>query len=61
MSDVFRKDRSLGFRAVAEEVNLDRDIIRRLLREELYMGNVCAEIVPKLLSDEQKKVTRNCV
>jgi len=53
--DVIRKDRKLGVQAVAEEVNLGRESIRRILREELNMRNVCAKMVPKLLSDEQKE------
>ena len=53
--DVIRKDRRLGVRAVAEEVNLDRGRVRRILREELSMRKVCAKMVPKLLSDEQKE------
>ena len=31
--DVFRKDGMLGVRAVAEEVNLDRESVRRILRK----------------------------
>jgi len=31
--NVTRRDRSLGVRAVAEEVNLDRESVRRILRE----------------------------
>ena len=53
--DVIRKDRRLGVRAVAEEVNLDRESVQRILREELNMRNVCAKMVPKVLSDEQKE------
>jgi len=53
--DVIRKDKTLGVRAVAEEVNLDRESVRRILKEELNMRKVCAKMVPKLLSDEQKK------
>jgi transposase len=37
MRDMFRKDRRLGVRAVAEEVNLERESVRRILREELNM------------------------
>jgi len=51
---VIRKDRRLGVRTVAEEVNLDRKIVRQILREELNMRKFCAQMVPKLLSDEQK-------
>jgi len=53
--DVFRKDRRLGVRAVAEKVNLDRESVRRILREELNMKKVCAKMDPKLLSEEQKE------
>jgi len=59
--DVIRKDRRLGVRAVAEEVNLDRESVRRILREELNMRKVCAKMVPKLLSDEHKERGRNCL
>jgi len=51
--NVIRKDRRLGVRA--EEVNLDRESVRQILREELNMRKVCAKMVPKLLSDEQKE------
>jgi predicted transcriptional regulator len=37
MRDVIPKDRRLGVRAVAEEVNLDRESVRRILRKELNM------------------------
>jgi len=53
--DVIRKEGRLGVRAIAEEVSLDREIVRRILREELKMRKVCAKMVPKLLSDEQKE------
>jgi hypothetical protein len=43
--DVIRKDRRLGVRAVAEEVNLDRESVRRILREELNTRKVCAKMV----------------
>ena len=52
--DVIRKDRRLGVWAVAEEVSLDRESVQQILREELNMRKVCAKMVPKLLSDEQK-------
>jgi hypothetical protein len=52
---VIRKDRRLGVRAVAEKVNLDRESVLRILTEELNMTKVCAKMVPKILSDEQKE------
>jgi len=53
--DVIRKDRRLGVRAVVEEVNLDRESVQRILGEELNMRKVCAKMIPKVLSDEQKE------
>ena len=53
--DVIRKDWRSGVRAVAEEVSLDRESVRRNLREEFNMKNVCAKVVPKVLSVEQKE------
>jgi hypothetical protein len=50
MRDVIRKDRRLGVRAIAEEVNLHRKSIRQILRKELNMRKLCAKMVPKLLS-----------
>jgi len=34
---------------------LDRESVLQILREELNMRKVCAKMVPKLLSDEQKE------
>ena len=53
--DVIRKGRRLDVRAVAEEVNLDRESVRRILAEELNMRKICAKMVRKLLSDEQNE------
>jgi len=36
LRDVIRKDRRLGVRAVAEEVDLDRESVRRILRPRLH-------------------------
>jgi len=53
LRDVIRKDRRLGVLVVAEEVNLVRENVQRIIREELNMKKVCAKMVPKLLSDER--------
>ena len=34
---------------------MDGESFRQILREELNMRKVCAKMVPKLLSDEQKE------
>ena len=34
---------------------MDRESVRRILKEDLNMRKICAKIVPKLLSEEQKE------
>jgi len=35
-------------------VNIDREIVRKILTEDLNMRKVCAKMVPKELTEEQK-------
>ena len=55
MRDLIRKDRRLGVQAVAEQVCLDRESVQQILMEELQMRKVCAKMVPKVLSADQKE------
>ena len=41
--------------SIAEQVNIDKETIRKILTEDLYMRKVCAEMVPKELTKEQKQ------
>ena len=50
-----RNDLRLGVRAINEAVNLDRESVRRIVTEELQMRKICAKVVPKVLSHEQKQ------
>lgn len=47
-------DRRLTVRQVAEELNLGKTVVHEILRNELQMKKICAKIVPKLLSPDQK-------
>ena len=40
---------------MAEQVNVDRETFRRILTEDLDMRKVCAKMVPKELTEEQKQ------
>jgi histone-lysine N-methyltransferase SETMAR len=40
---------------MAEELNLDRKTVRKILTEDLGMRKVSAKMVPRILSDEQKQ------
>ncbi|XP_074170634.1 COX assembly mitochondrial protein 2 homolog isoform X1 [Rhinolophus sinicus] len=49
------QNRRLTLRSIAEQVNIDRETVRKILTENLGMRKVCAEMVPKELTDEQKQ------
>jgi hypothetical protein len=40
---------------MAEELNLDRETVRKILTADLGMRTVPAKMVPKMLSDDQKQ------
>ena len=42
-------------RSIAEQVNIDRETVRKILTEDLDMRKVCAKMVPKELTKEQKQ------
>jgi len=45
----------LTVRSIAEQVNIDRETVRKILTEDLGMRKVCAKMVPKELTEEQKQ------
>jgi len=55
---VLDRDRRLSVRLLAEEVGLPKTDVHRIITEDLHMRKICAKLVPKNLSDEQKD---NCV
>jgi len=50
-----RKIRRLTVRSIAQQVNIDRETVRKILTEDLDMRKVCAKIVPKEFTEEQKQ------
>jgi len=50
-----RENRWLTVRSIAEQVNIDRETVRKILIEDLDMRKVCAKMVPKELTEEQKR------
>ena len=52
---VLRENRRLTVRSIAEQVNIDRETVRKILTEDLDMRKVCAKMVPKELTEEQKQ------
>jgi len=45
----------LTVRSIAEQVNIDRETVRKILTEDLDMRKVCAKMVPKELTEEEKQ------
>ena len=50
-----RENHWLTVRSIAEQVNIDRETVRKILTEDLDMRKVCAKMVPKKLTEEQKQ------
>jgi len=48
------ENRRLTVRSTAEHVNINRETVRKILTEDRDMRKVCAKMVPKELTEEQK-------
>ena len=48
-------NRRLTVRMIAEELSIDKDTVWSIITENLKMRKVCAKMVPKLLSEDQKQ------
>ena len=49
------KDHRMSVRMIAEEMGLDKNAVHRTLTDHLHMQKMCAKVVPKNLSVEQKE------
>jgi len=49
------ENRRLTVRSIAEQANIDRETVRKILAEDLNVRKVCAKMVPKDLTEEQKQ------
>jgi hypothetical protein len=54
LQKLVHSDRRLMDQMMAEELNLDREIVRKILTEDLRIRKDAAQIVPRILSDEHK-------
>ena len=52
---VLDSDRSLSVRLIADQVGLPKSIVHEIITTELQMRKVCAKLVPKVLTNEQKE------
>ncbi|XP_035226671.1 protein GVQW3-like [Stegodyphus dumicola] len=54
--DLVKCDRRLTFRVIANELNMDKKIVRRTLTQDLGKRKICSRFVPHHLRDEQKQL-----
>ena len=54
-----RSDRCLTVRMICSVLNLNRQTVHEIFTFELGMQKICAKLVPKILSNEQKENRRN--
>ena len=47
-------DRRLTVRMIAEELSINKDTVWSIITENLERRKVCAKMIPKLLSEDQK-------
>ncbi|GFU04817.1 protein GVQW3 [Trichonephila clavipes] len=59
VDSLIRSDHRLSIRAIAETVNIDKECVRQILHDNLNMQNVCAKMVPKILTFEQQATRKN--
>jgi len=50
-----RSDRRLGVRVIAEELNMNRETERQIVKEDMGMRNISTKIVPRILTHDQKE------
>ena len=50
-----RGDRRLTVRMIASELDINRDCVWKVITEDLGMRKICAKMVPKMLSEDQKE------
>ncbi|KAJ8937085.1 hypothetical protein NQ318_017675 [Aromia moschata] len=57
---LIREDRRRSMRGLAEITGIDKEYVRQILHESFNVRKVCAKLVPKLLTPEQKESRVNC-
>jgi len=50
----------LSIRAISELTNINKESVRQIFHDDLGMKKLCAKVVPKILTPEQKEHRVNC-
>ena len=52
---IVREDRGLSIRLIAETMSIDKEAVWQVLHDNLQVTKVCAQVVSKLLTSDQKE------
>ena len=52
---IVREDRRLSIRLIGERMSIDKETVWQVLHDNLHMTKVCAQVVSKLLTSDQKE------
>ena len=52
---IVRENRRLTVRSITQQVNIDRETVRKILTGDIDMKKMCAKMVPKELTEKQKQ------
>ena len=52
---IVREDRRLSIRLIAERMSINKETMWQVLHENLHMTKVCAQVVSKLLTNDEKE------
>ena len=55
---IVREDRRLSIRLIAERMSIDKETVWQVLYDHLHMTTVCAQVISKLLTSNQKEKRR---
>ena len=50
-----RSDRRLGVKVIVEELNMNRETVRQIVKEDLGMRKISAKMVPRILTHDQQQ------
>jgi len=50
-----RSDRRLGVKVITEELKINRETVRQIVKEDLGMRKIYAKMVPRILTHDQKQ------
>jgi hypothetical protein len=60
MSGIVWKDRYLIIRMIAKMVNMDKEMVRQILHDQLNVRKVCAKMIPKKThSDTERQLEKH--